>query len=257
MKRPAVLLSSLVLASTFALAGAPTPVSATPTAATITGRVSVLPGPAEPAVKGDSTNPSVSPSGRYVVFTSRARLSPLDPFEFEDVYLRDLLTDRVELISVEPDGEGGAAPSYAGAVSSDGRYVVFSSLSNRLVDGDTNDQLDVFIRDRKLAKTERVSLNSAGQQGTSRSPVNYNVGHQMDVSDDGRYVAFNTMAPQFGVGGDVNMNVVHHRIGERVERRGARQPWRLPPLDVARRPLRGVLEPGVQHHPHRQQPEHR
>jgi Tol biopolymer transport system component len=208
MKRPAALLSSLVLASALALVASPPPASAGPSTNTITGRVSVLPGPTEPQFKGDSTGPIVSGSGRYVVFTSKARLSPLDRFDFEDVYLRDLLTDQVELISAQSNGNDAVAPSYAGAVSSDGRFVVFSSLSNALVPGDTNNTFDVFIRDRQTKTTERVSINSSGQQGTASSPANPSVPDEMDVSDNGRYVGFATTAPEFGVGGDVNVNMM-------------------------------------------------
>jgi hypothetical protein len=207
MKRTAVLLSSLVLTGVLALTGT-SAADASASTNTITGRASVLPGPAEPQVKGDSTGPRVSSSGRYVVFTSRSRLVANDRFEFEDVYLRDLLTDQVELISAGTDGFDAIGPSYAGAVSADGRFVVFSSLDNDLVAGDTNGVADVFLRDRKLKTTERVSINSAGQQGTKSSPATWNIPDQMDVSDDGRYVAFSTTAPQFGVTSDVNTNVV-------------------------------------------------
>ena len=207
MKRTAALISTLVTVGTLVLA-TPNPAPATPSTNVITGRVSALPGPTEPQAKGDSTAPVVSADGRYVAFTSKARLSPNDQFDFEDVYVRDLLTDQVELISVRPDGKDATSPSYAGAISATGRFVVFSSLSNALVPGDTNNAFDVFIRDRELKTTERVSINSAGQQAVGHSPGNYRDPHQMDVSDDGRFVAFSTTAAQFGVGGSVDSNVM-------------------------------------------------
>jgi hypothetical protein len=208
MERTATPLASLVVASALALGLSPSPSAASPSTNTITGRVSVLPGPVEPTFKGDSTAPVVSSNGRFVVFTSKARLSPLDSVDIEDVYLRDLLTDQVELISVNPDGSQTVSNSYAGAVSADGRFVVFASLSNSLVAGDTNNTFDVFLRDRQLKKTERVSINSAGQQSTKSSPSNAQNPREMDVSDDGRYVAFSTRAPELGATGDVTTNVV-------------------------------------------------
>lgn len=33
------------------------------------------------------------------------------------------------------------------AISADGRYVAFYSFASNLVPGDTNDELDVFVRD--------------------------------------------------------------------------------------------------------------
>ena len=99
MKRATTLLSALVLGSALALTSAPSPASAAASSNTITGRVSALPGPAEAPFKGDSSLPAVSSNGRYVVFTSKARFTANDSFDFEDVYLRDLLTDQVELVT--------------------------------------------------------------------------------------------------------------------------------------------------------------
>src|SRR6185369_9428038 len=43
------------------------------------------------------------------------------------------------------------------AVSADGRFVAFVSISGDLVAGDTNGDLDVFVRDRTTGAIERVS----------------------------------------------------------------------------------------------------
>ncbi len=51
--------------------------------------------------------------------------------------------------------------------------------------GDTNVKEDIFVRDRTTAVTTRVSVASAGTQGTSLS-------YQPAISDDGRYVTFET-----------------------------------------------------------------
>ncbi len=174
------------------------PTAAAPTSATLTGRVSVLPGSVEPSFTGDATNAVVSGSGRYVAFTTTARLSPVDASDFEDVYVRDLLTDEVELISVKPDGTWTPGPHLAGAISSNGRYVVFASLNGSLVANDTNGAFDVFIRDRVTDVTERVSVSSAGQQSSLHTPGAIGSSGQMDVSDDGRYVAFMGSGSIFG-----------------------------------------------------------
>ena len=65
-----------------------------------------------------------------------------------------------------------------------------------LAKGDTNGIDDIFVHDRKTGITERVSVNSAGQQanGTSVSPA---------ISADGRFVAFVSMASNL-VAGDTN-----------------------------------------------------
>ncbi len=77
-----------------------------------------------------------------------------------------------------------------------GRFVIFWSNATNLVPGDTNGEYDVFLRDRRLGTTIRVSVDSSGAQANGRSdPVG--------LSDDGRYVAFNSLATNL-VAGDTN-----------------------------------------------------
>src|SRR5207244_3697159 len=66
-------------------------------------------------------------------------------------------------------------------------YVVFGSAASNLVTGDTNDSEDLFVRDRVLGTTERISISTAGDQsdtipGTTYAPTT--------ISSDGRYVVF-------------------------------------------------------------------
>jgi Tol biopolymer transport system component len=83
-------------------------------------------------------------------------------------------------------------------VSADGRYVIFRSWSWNLVSGDTNISPDVFLRDRLLGTTERISVDSSGLQGNAGSGL---FGYAM--SPDGRFVVFYSEASNL-VSGDVN-----------------------------------------------------
>ena len=85
---------------------------------------------------------------------------------------------------------------YSVGISDDGRYVVFQSPSATLVPGDTNNWSDIFIRDRELGTTERLSVAEDGTQGTSSSG-------DPSISADGRYVSFRSASPNL-VQGDVN-----------------------------------------------------
>jgi uncharacterized repeat protein (TIGR01451 family) len=67
----------------------------------------------------------------------------------------------------------------APSISADGRYVAFDSEGTNLAKGDTNGTADVFVRDRLLGTTERVS---AGAQ--------FGGGREGTISDDGNRVAF-------------------------------------------------------------------
>ena len=83
------------------------------------------------------------------------------------------------------------------AISADGRYVAFYSVSDNLVPGDTNGYGDILVHDRVTSKTTRVSVATGGTQASWVSYV------KPAVSADGRYVAFVSSAPDL-VPGDRN-----------------------------------------------------
>jgi len=152
-----------------------------------------------------SWGPAISADGRYVAFHSRAsNLVPDDtnscPFygngECFDVFVHDRQTSTTERVSVDSTGNQSNGLSSGAAVSADGRYVAFSSYATDLVPGDTNDHSDVFVHDRQTGTTERVSIDSAGNQGDDDS-------HGAAISADGRYVAFGSWASSL-VPGDTN-----------------------------------------------------
>ena len=74
------------------------------------------------------------------------------------------------------------------AISSDGRYVAFSAAASNLVPEDTNAVMDVFVRDRELGTTERVSVGGGGLQALDESG-------EAAISSEGRFVAFRSAAP--------------------------------------------------------------
>lgn len=145
----------------------------------------------------DCYDQQMSGDGRFVVFSTRAStLVAGDANGFHDVYLRDVLLGTTERISqglagAEPDGD-----SRWPAVSDDGRWVVFGSGATNLVAGDVNGDWDAFRHDRLTGSTVLCSLTWLGAQTTLDSAVG---AHSIDVSDDGRYVVFesndNTLVP--------------------------------------------------------------
>jgi hypothetical protein len=143
-----------------------------------------------------STDASPSANGRFVAFDSVASNLVPETIGAREVYVRDLQTETTELVSVSSAGKPGNNTSWCDGISADGRFVVFSSWASNLVPGDTNHQMDVFVRDRLLATTERVSVGSGGQQASGQS--DYGV-----ISDDGRFVVFSSNAPNL-VPGDTN-----------------------------------------------------
>jgi Tol biopolymer transport system component len=98
------------------------------------------------AGSGDSSNPSISASGRYVAFESYAsNLGPADDSTIPDVFVRDMRSGRVFLASRGNDGGPAAnAPSANPSISSDGRYVAFDSRGSNLTPADTLHATSVF-----------------------------------------------------------------------------------------------------------------
>jgi Tol biopolymer transport system component len=88
---------------------------------------------------------------------------------------------------VTPGGSGSVSGA---AMSADGRFVAFATTAP-LVAGDTNGIRDIYVRDRVLGTTERVSLTSAGAQVTDLAS------EEPSISADGRYVAFVSESAQF------------------------------------------------------------
>lgn len=101
----------------------------------------------------------------------------------------------VERVTVSSEGEGANRPSFSPAISADGRFVSFDSLATNLVPGDTNLNGDVFVRDRVLGTTERVSVSSAGDEADS-------ISGSSALSSDGRFVVFDSPATNLVPGVD-------------------------------------------------------
>src|SRR4051794_40131562 len=101
-----------------------------------------------------------------------------------------------ERVSVSSAGSQGDGYSYDQAISADGRFVAFHSRADNLVPGDTNGADDIFVRDRRTGRTERVSVSAAGRQGDGGS-------FSPSISADGRFVAFASRANNL-VPGDTN-----------------------------------------------------
>lgn len=140
----------------------------------------------------------ISADGRYVTFESVAStLVPGDAIGTSDIFVHDRLTGVTTRESVATDGTPANSLSSDPAISGNGRYVAFDSFANNLVPGDTNGDYDVFLRDRRLHTTTRISVSSTGAQANGRSLS------RLAMSPDGRYVAFLSSASNL-VPGDTN-----------------------------------------------------
>jgi tricorn protease-like protein len=146
---------------------------------------------------GDSFAPTMSANGRYVAFESTAtKLVKGDNNHSFDAFVYDRKTHKTSRVSVDSKGKQGNQDSSNPSISADGRFVAFDSKASNLAPGDTLDHYDVFVRDRKLGETQRVSVSSAGKQGNRDS-------FYPSISAGGRFVSFTSEARTL-VGGDTN-----------------------------------------------------
>ena len=137
---------------------------------------------------GPSFRPSISAQGGIVAFDSYAtNLVPGDTNGGFDVFVRNRTANTTRRISIGPGGVQANGESTGASVSADGRYVAYESGASNLVADDLNGQVDVFLRDLGTATTELVSIGLGGEPANGLSTI-------ADVSGDGRYVVFTSVA---------------------------------------------------------------
>jgi Tol biopolymer transport system component len=151
------------------------------------------------------TTLSLSADGRYVAFGSPdGSLVGSDNNHAEDVFVRDLVAGATEMISqrdatVVPQAADGFTMMSPSSVSSDGRWLAFTSRADDLVPNDTNQALDVFVRDLVNGTNSLVSVGADGGPALGGNSEN------ALISADGRYVVFISAATNL-VTGPVNTN---------------------------------------------------
>jgi len=133
---------------------------------------------------------SISTNDQRVAFVSEADdLVADDTNRVRDVFVRNLLTGAIVLVSVDTNGvASGNAASTDSAMSGDGRYVAFSSAADNLVSGDTNRSQDVFVRDLQSGTTALVSVSTNGVDPGDHDSFAPAIGA------DGRFVLFRSKA---------------------------------------------------------------
>ncbi len=160
-----------------------------------------------------SRDPSISRDGRYVAFDSYStNLVFGDTNLSADIFVYDQQTRQTARVSVNSLGKQADRSSFYPSISGDGRYVSFESAARNLVSGDSNNNWDVFVRDQETGQTERVSVNSTGEEGNGLS-------EKASISDNGRFVAFQSSASNLAGGDYGYLDIfVHDRLTRQTER---------------------------------------
>ena len=165
----------------------------------------------------DFMNPArLTPDGRFLAFDCSDEypatniyyqppafpdrsLVPNDNNRAYDVFVRDLTTNSIELISVRQPALPSQSPSDSSpamifSVDPGGRYVAFASASTSLVANDTNTYRNVFVHDLLNGTNCLVSVDTNGLANANSMSTD------PSISGDGRYVAFTSYASNLVAG---------------------------------------------------------
>ena len=143
---------------------------------------------------GLGEHPAISADGRYVTYEA-FRSTPGDVNR--QVYLWDRQTSATVRVSQTAAGVPAENGAEAPAISSDGRFVTFTSSSSNLTTAaDADGQSNVLVWDRQTGATVKVSrpAGGGGSNGLSGEPT---------ISGDGRYITYRSTASNL-VANDVN-----------------------------------------------------
>jgi hypothetical protein len=142
---------------------------------------------------------SLSKHGRFTAFTTEATnlggTLQTAPGE-TNVYVYDSRERVVELASRQSESKGGLGAngdSRVNAISGNGRFVVFRTEATNL-GGPINATDNLYVYDRRRERVELVSRRSKSKGGKG---ANSNADNP-SISQNGRYVAYNTFATNLG-----------------------------------------------------------
>jgi Tol biopolymer transport system component len=142
------------------------------------------------AANGVCSDPDVSNDGRYIVFTSTASdLTAIPGGGFPQIYYKDMSDESVDMVSLRTTLTTGATGNSNNTdMSADGQYIVFESNATDLISPSPTAAINIYFVDISTpTNIEHISVNTAGTDafGNSLNP---------SVSNDGRYVAFDSIA---------------------------------------------------------------
>jgi Tol biopolymer transport system component len=179
----------------------------------LTGTVTL----ASTADNGDKSNrysayPKLSADGTRVAFESEStNLGEGDTDTTSDVFVKNLTTGELTLASADGNGTKGDGASRLPHLSADGSRVAFYTGATNLVPGDTDEIIDVLV---KNLVTGALVLASTAENGTKGNAISYHP----NLSADGTQVAFASAASNLGEGDtDPNIDVYVKTLEARVD----------------------------------------
>lgn len=145
-----------------------------------------------------SQSPAISNNGRFVSFTSRAsNLVATDTNNgvfTSDAFVRDTVLGTTTLVSINSTGTDSGNSNSGGLgigteISTDGRFVLFtSSATNITNESDTDNAIDLFVRDVFGGTTKLVTVDTSGHAAGLNSSG-------YSLSENGAVAAFESNSP--------------------------------------------------------------
>lgn len=137
---------------------------------------------------GASEQPTLSADGSMVAFQTKATdLDANDVDTNSDIYVKNLTTGDLTLVSETSGGTKSNGVSDEPDISADGTMVAFRSTATNLDPADTDVVPDVYEKDLVTGDISLVSVNGAGTKGNAHSG-------RPSLSTDGSIVAFRSQA---------------------------------------------------------------
>lgn len=170
----------------------------------LTGAVELISGTAEGELADRTAGRGrLSTGGHYALFTSSATNLPGAPpvGSGSNLYLRDRHAETTQRLTFP--WQGGeftgefSVDIHRPRITPDGRYVLYASRHPEVLPYDPSVTLlwqQVYLLDRQTGVTERISVDAAGMPGDGLSST-------VDMSDDGRYLAFYSRSGNLPAGG--------------------------------------------------------
>ncbi len=146
------------------------------------------------AVAVAEETPAVSLDGRYIAYAAMQN-------EHSQIFLRDTCEGappgcqpRTTLLSVNAEGDPASADSHAPSMSSDGRYVAFSSAASNLVENAPPGR-QVYLRDTCAGAADSCKPATALVSTDPRGALIGSESILPSVSSSGRFIAFLVITP--------------------------------------------------------------
>lgn len=144
---------------------------------------------------GDTTGRDASVERQEILISSSLNYAG-DPDYDGSVYELFVLnwrTGDVERVTATPDGRRSNGYSTSGRFSPDGRFVVFYSNASNITDDNPQHLYNLFLRDRLLKTTRRLTFPWHGGEFSSQPDILPPVG----ITADNRHIVFSAVGARF------------------------------------------------------------